>query len=73
MKLVSKQSKYVKEFDSSNGGARCMLPMSDFIKLPVEIGELKETKIFRCYDSNYNLLGEIRPYGKCETWNIEFK
>ena len=38
-----------------------MISISKFMKLPQVIPKPKETLIFRCYDKDHNLLGDIRP------------
>ncbi len=73
MKLRSIEAKFVKEYDSSNGGTKSMIPISDFIELPVDIPDVAETKIYRCYDENKKLLGEIRPKKGDKTITIQFK
>lgn len=72
MQIISKQVKFVREFDSSNGGTKCMIPISDFLKVPLEIVNLEDTKIFRCYDENKKLLGEIRPKKNDRYYDIKF-
>lgn len=72
MQITSKQVKFVREFDSSNGGNRSMIPISDFLKVPLEIPDPEDTKIFRCYDENKKLLGEIRPKKGDRLYDIKF-
>lgn len=72
MKITSKQVKFVKEFDSSNGGNRSMIPIGDFLKVPLEIPDPEDTKIFRCYDKNKKLLGKIRPKKNDKIYDIKF-
>lgn len=59
--FISDNVKFVREFDSSNGGTNSNKKIGDFLRLPVTIPDPKETLIFRCYDKKKNLLGEVRP------------
>ena len=70
--IKSEQVKIIKEFDSGNGGNRSSIAISDFLKLPLEISDPKETKIYRCYDENKTLLGEIRPKPHDKLINVVF-
>lgn len=72
MKIQSSQVKFIKEFDSSNGGNKSSISISDFLELPLEIPDPKDTLIFRCYDFNKKLLGEIRPKQGDTIFNIIF-
>lgn len=72
MQITSKQVKFVREFDSSSNGKRCAIPISDFLLVPLNIIDPEQTKIFRCYDENKKLLGEIRPKKNDRFYNIKF-
>lgn len=70
-----KQTEFLREFDSSNGGTRSNIPITDFFTIPYLVREksfyskemIKERinqtdiRIYKCYDKNKKLLGEIRP------------
>lgn len=63
----------MKEYDSSNQGKRSNLPIGDMIRLPIDIEQPKETKIYRCYDRNKKLIGEVRPFGISKILEIQFQ
>lgn len=72
MRIESKQVIFIREYNSEHEGSLSMIPIGTLLILPTYIQQPKETKIYRCYDKTMKLLGEIRPHGSEDIFEIQF-